>query len=157
MLFVIIPALLFQSHQPKLGETARTAAPEIFRQMQNESAATRKQVDRNALAINAKIEYLIEQIQEIRDDMTKVKAELAMKDTSRVSVLETKVQQMQSDKDDAEKKAKADHDDLMAWVRLIFGAIIAGLIGIGSQILISHRRETRVTSKLEVIKQQTEK
>lgn len=145
--------------QARIGDSPKTASPEIVKQMQEEvKPASSKQASvlkKGNDTLNNKVNLLLAQISILSNELSKVKLEVASKDYSRVSIVETRLNQYDSEKKALADKVKEDHDALMAWVHPIFGACVATLFGIGVSIWKSSTREKRVSTKLNEIREQT--
>lgn len=144
------------------AQTPRQASPEIVGDMQRKvadaSPATGAQasaIRRDSAVTRAQLDVLIGQLNGMSEEMTRVKTDLASRDMSRVAVLEDNLRDIIAAKDKADKQARQDHEDIMAWVRPVTVAVITSLmLGLGT-LLANYFRHRLIKRSLHTLEVQT--
>jgi hypothetical protein len=154
LLAAIITAHADQARD-RIGASVKDAAPEVYRQMRKEASSTppaivlptaaqlkqhAEDVAKNDRAVIAKLNSMIDLL---NTEMAGMKTAIGEKDMSRVAIVEAQLKTVAAEKSRVDEEQRAEHENFMAWLRIIGGALFASMLAILTQLVISSRRNAR--------------
>ena len=99
-----------------------------------------------------RVAVVIQQLDSINGELTRMKGALAEKDMSRVAVIEAELQAAKEQRTAEAAEAKADHETVMGWIRAIALTVFSAACAIASQLWLSSRRDKRHTLQVETVR-----